>query len=376
MLAWYARHRRKLPWRATAGRNARPLRGLALGDHAPADDGRGGETLLRGLPRPLADDRRVGGGAGRRSDASLGRARLLCARPQSPCLRRRRRAPSRRLVFRRARRNSGRCRASAPIRQPPSPPSPSASGAVVIDGNVERVVARLFAIGEPMPAAKPRIRAAAERLTPAEQCGDFAQAMMDLGATICTPKRPACALCPLAEFCRAHAAAAAGRLSGQGAEAGAAVAHRRRFLYPPRRRPCPGAHARSPRPSRRHDRNPRHRLERTKGTVRRRRAAAAAGAPASPARPGRPCLHPFRAEPLRPSWERRRPDADAPPGFRFVSPTALDAEALPSLMRKVVAHVRAFGEVSHPRTDRDRTSPASPHRHRKRRKRPAPTAPS
>ena len=79
--------------------------------------------------------------------------------------------------------------------------------AVVIDANVERVVARLFAIGEPMPAAKSRIRAAAESLTPAEHCGDFAQAMMDIGATICTPKRPACGLCPLAGFCRAHAAA-------------------------------------------------------------------------------------------------------------------------------------------------------------------------
>jgi A/G-specific adenine glycosylase len=77
--------------------------------------------------------------------------------------------------------------------------------AVVIDGNVERVVARLAAIETPLPQAKPAIRAAAEQITPDRRPGDFAQAMMDLGATICTPHRPACALCPLREFCRAFA---------------------------------------------------------------------------------------------------------------------------------------------------------------------------
>jgi A/G-specific adenine glycosylase len=62
-----------------------------------------------------------------------------------------------------------------------------------VDGNIERVIARLFAVEEQLPGAKPRIRALAEQLTPARRAGDFAQAMMDLGATICTPKkRPAC----------------------------------------------------------------------------------------------------------------------------------------------------------------------------------------
>lgn len=75
----------------------------------------------------------------------------------------------------------------------------------VVDGNVERVVARLFAIGTPVPAAKEAIRAHQSRLTPRERPGDYAQAMMDLGATICTPKRPACALCPLRDDCRAFA---------------------------------------------------------------------------------------------------------------------------------------------------------------------------
>src|SRR5262249_51889794 len=64
-----------------------------------------------------------------------------------------------------------------------------------VDGNIERVIARLYAVDEPLPAAKPEIRRRAAALTPRRRAGDFAQAMMDLGASVCTPKRPACALC-------------------------------------------------------------------------------------------------------------------------------------------------------------------------------------
>jgi A/G-specific adenine glycosylase len=74
-----------------------------------------------------------------------------------------------------------------------------------VDGNVERVVARLFAVHEPLPAAKPRLRALAARLVPSRRAGDFAQAMMDLGATICTPRRPRCVLCPWRADCAARA---------------------------------------------------------------------------------------------------------------------------------------------------------------------------
>ena len=74
-----------------------------------------------------------------------------------------------------------------------------------VDGNVERVVARLYAIGEPMPAAKPRLQALAAALVPERRTGDFAQAMMDLGATICTPRRPRCVLCPWRTSCAAAA---------------------------------------------------------------------------------------------------------------------------------------------------------------------------
>lgn len=78
--------------------------------------------------------------------------------------------------------------------------------ATVVDGNVERVIARLFAIDTPLPSARPLIRAHATALTPEQRPGDYAQAMMDLGATICTPKNPACALCPVRSDCRALAA--------------------------------------------------------------------------------------------------------------------------------------------------------------------------
>ncbi|RQP06648.1 MAG: A/G-specific adenine glycosylase [Paracoccus sp. BP8] len=82
----------------------------------------------------------------------------------------------------------------------------------VVDGNVERVVARLFAVGTPLPAAKPELVALATRLTPAERPGDFAQAMMDLGATICTPRSPACGICPIIDHCAARAQGIAAEL--------------------------------------------------------------------------------------------------------------------------------------------------------------------
>ncbi len=73
--------------------------------------------------------------------------------------------------------------------------------ATVVDGNVERVMARLRAIETPLPAAKPLLREAADELTPDERCGDYAQAVMDLGATVCTPTSPGCVLCPWRDAC-------------------------------------------------------------------------------------------------------------------------------------------------------------------------------
>ncbi len=77
--------------------------------------------------------------------------------------------------------------------------------AAAVDGNVERVVARLFKVETSLPKAKPVIRELTQSLVPAARPGDFAQALMDLGATICTPNRPACALCPWMAPCEARA---------------------------------------------------------------------------------------------------------------------------------------------------------------------------
>src|SRR6201991_1831294 len=74
-----------------------------------------------------------------------------------------------------------------------------------VDGNIERVVSRLFAVEEPLPQAKPLIQQLATTLLAATRAGDSAQALMDLGSTICTPKKPACALCPINDDCAARA---------------------------------------------------------------------------------------------------------------------------------------------------------------------------
>ena len=80
---------------------------------------------------------------------------------------------------------------------------------VVVDGNVERVMSRLYDIHSPLPASKLELTAKAEHLTPNQRTGDYAQAVMDLGATICTPKSPACGICPWHEPCKARKAGTA-----------------------------------------------------------------------------------------------------------------------------------------------------------------------
>lgn len=84
--------------------------------------------------------------------------------------------------------------------------------AVVMDGNVERVISRIFAVEEPLPAVKPRLKGLAGFMTPDERPGDYAQAMMDLGATICTPRKPKCILCPWSDLCQARRAGIAEEL--------------------------------------------------------------------------------------------------------------------------------------------------------------------
>ena len=84
--------------------------------------------------------------------------------------------------------------------------------AAPVDGNIERVLSRLMAIEEPLPQSKAKIRQVARDLAPKQDAGDFAQAMMDLGAGICTPKAPACTTCPWTTLCEGRKRGIAGEL--------------------------------------------------------------------------------------------------------------------------------------------------------------------
>ncbi|MGI9369828.1 MAG: A/G-specific adenine glycosylase [Ruegeria sp.] len=88
----------------------------------------------------------------------------------------------------------------------------------VMDGNVERVISRLHDIHDPLPGSKPVLKDRAAALTPNMRPGDYAQAVMDLGATICTPKSPACGICPLQMACLARVKGTAAELPKKAAK--------------------------------------------------------------------------------------------------------------------------------------------------------------
>ncbi|HUN49573.1 MAG TPA: A/G-specific adenine glycosylase, partial [Candidatus Sulfotelmatobacter sp.] len=200
LLAWYDRHRRDLPWRAAPGRRAEPyhvwLSEIMLQQTTVATVGPYFAAFLRRWPTVAAL-------ATAELDAVLhawqGLGYYARARNLHACAR---------LV---ATKHGGRFPDSeAGLRTLPGIGAYTAAAiaaiafdrsAMVVDGNVERVVARLFAVETPLPAAKPELRALAATLTPAKRAGDFAQAMMDLGATVCTARAPLCARCPLAGDC-------------------------------------------------------------------------------------------------------------------------------------------------------------------------------
>jgi A/G-specific adenine glycosylase len=211
LLAWYDRARRDLPWRLPPGQAADPYR-VWLSEIMLQQT-----TVKAVIPYYLEFLQRwptVAALAAARLDdvlaawAGLGyysRARNLHACAQA-------------VVERRGGRFPG---SEAELRELPGigPYTAAAIAAIAfgapataVDGNVERVVARLFAVTEPLPAAKAELRRLAQRLTPAARAGDHAQAMMDLGATLCTPKRPSCLMCPVADCCAARARGIAAQL--------------------------------------------------------------------------------------------------------------------------------------------------------------------
>ena len=203
LLAWYDRHRRKLPWRALPGVAADPyavwLSEIMLQQTTVRAVGPYFEKFLARWPSvtdlgnaSLDDVLRMWAGLGYYS-----RARNLHACAVAV-----------------TRDHGGRFPDTEEgLRALPGvgPYTAAAIAAIAfdrhtmpVDGNIERVVSRLYAVEDELPKAKPRIKELAETLLAGSRAGDSAQALMDLGATICTPKKPACALCPLMQGCAAR----------------------------------------------------------------------------------------------------------------------------------------------------------------------------
>lgn len=206
LLAWYDAHARVLPWRARPGETADPYRvwlsEIMLQQTTVQAVKAYFEKFVRLWPRvealaaaPLDDVLKAWAGLG-----YYARARNLHACAKEVVSRFGGRFPE----------------SEAELRTLPGV-GPYTAGAIAaiafggrhaaVDGNVERVISRFYAIETPLPDSKPEIREKAQALVPEHRAGDFAQAMMDLGATICTPKSPNCLICPWAEHCR-------GRISG------------------------------------------------------------------------------------------------------------------------------------------------------------------
>jgi A/G-specific adenine glycosylase len=204
LLAWYDRHRRVLPWRAPAGRRADPyhvwLSEIMLQQTTVQVVGPYFLRFLKRWPR-VADLAAAELDQVLTEWAGLGyyaRARNLHACARAVVDRHGGRFPP----------DLEKLRALPGIGEYTSGAIAAIAfdiRAAAIDGNAERVLARLSAIETPLPTAKPELRRLGEALAPADRPGDFAQALMDLGATICTPRKPACALCPWRESCRALA---------------------------------------------------------------------------------------------------------------------------------------------------------------------------
>jgi A/G-specific adenine glycosylase len=203
LLSWYDRHRRRLPWRARPGEEINPYRvwlSEIMLQQTTVKTVTGYYTrflsrwpdLLALATAPLEEVLQVWAGLG-----YYARARNLhaCAQTiltqyegQFPCTREALRALPGIGTY------TANAIAAIAFNQP----------VVAVDGNVERIMARLFAVDDPWPTAKSRIHAQAQALAPDARAGDFTQALMDLGATICTPQRPACALCPWQACCQAQ----------------------------------------------------------------------------------------------------------------------------------------------------------------------------
>ena len=209
--------------------------------------------------------------------------------------------------------------------------------AAPVDGNIERVVARLFQVETPLPAAKPELQELAASLVPAKRAGDFAQAMMDLGAMVCTPKNPSCMLCPWDDVCTARASGApesyprrVPKAEGKLRRGAAFVVLRADGTVLLRRRPRRGLLGGM------------SEVPNTEWSATFNEKSAPQFAPLTAKWRRKPgyVRHVFTHFPLELSvYVAEVPGkTPAPKGGRFVKLAKLESEALPSLMRKVIAH--------------------------------------
>ncbi len=204
LLAWYDRHRRELPWRAKPGETPNPycvwLSEIMLQQTTVATVGGRFERFVTRWPNVAA-----------LAVASLdevlhewqglgyyARARNLHACAKEVVARHGGRFPADEAALRALPGIGGYTAAAIAALAFNIPATP-------LDGNIERVIARLFAVEAPLPTSKPRLRELAATLTPGKRPCDYAQAAMDLGAMLCSPRRPKCVLCPWREACRARA---------------------------------------------------------------------------------------------------------------------------------------------------------------------------
>jgi A/G-specific adenine glycosylase len=217
--------------------------------------------------------------------------------------------------------------------------------AVVVDGNVERVAARMMALETPLPDAKAAIRAFVDAITPRARCGDFAQALMDLGSGLCAPRRTDCAPCPLAELCAARRAGEPLAYARRAARAARPLRHGAAFYV------------------RRDDGRILVRSRPEKGLL-----GAMTELPGSPWRAEWPDQQPAAFAPLPGRCRRARADVEhvfthfslrleifacvapkrarPPAGCRWTPENTLADEALPSLMRKAIeAGARALADA-------------------------------
>ncbi|MFG1461294.1 A/G-specific adenine glycosylase [Xanthobacter sp. DSM 24535] len=337
LLAWYDRHRRRLPWRAEADRRADPyhvfLSEIMLQQTTVKAVGPYFSSFLLRWPKvadlaaaPLEEVLSAWAGLG-----YYARARNLHACAKAVVAR-----------------HGGTFPAdeNALLDLPGIGPYTAAAIAAIafdlpaspVDGNIERVVSRLYAMDAPLPKSKPRIKALAAALTPPARPGDFAQGMMDLGATICTPRSPACVLCPLTAPCQGRAQGDPTRFPVKAAKGEKPARAGIAFLITRadgavllRTRPEKGLLAQMTE------------VPSTPWTTD--IPVAGAHAPVSPGAKGWRVLpgrvsHVFTHFALELEvWRADLPPSSAAPaGHRWVLPRDFAREALPSVMRKILAH--------------------------------------